>query len=121
MDTIEDVLTPARQRHRSHHREERPTSPLRESTNTKSEHTVSTHQTSLDQDSLGDTLQLRTSKGLTPHQILRVGAISPSSPRTPGKGVKRLQSAQRSPRRSPQSSRDSGRIPFKSRDFHEQY
>jgi hypothetical protein len=128
MDTIEDVLTPARQRqrnphhhhhHHHHHKEERAASPLQETTNTHTDLPASLGLNT-------DTFQLRTSRGLTPHQVLQHGALAPGSQRSPGKVVKRLQSAQRSPKHSPltaarQSPQQAARLPLKSRDFHEQY
>ena len=118
LETIEDVVTPQHPRRREGAR-----SPLQESTNTKQ---------SVAAAGLEDRLPLRTSKGLTPHQVVRYGSKVASSERSPGKAVKRLQHSPRSPhaagrqsphrRSSPQKSagdRDSLRL--ESCDFHGQY
>ena len=118
LETIEDALLPRRQKRRSHHREHSH-SPLRESTNTKLSSTPPPPD---------DHLQLRTSRGLTPHQVARYGAKAAGSERSPGKPVKRLQQSPRSPhsrhsphRRSPQKSRDRDSLRLESHHFHEQY
>ena len=66
--------------------------------------------------------KLRTSKGLTPHKVVRYGPKMVSSSRSPGKPVKRLQdgrSAQSS--RSPQRSLAARSVAFKMLNFHERY
>ncbi|KAK7477456.1 hypothetical protein BaRGS_00031280 [Batillaria attramentaria] len=87
LETIDDVVTPRSQKHCTLTSR----SPLQEATNTKP---VTAHRAA---DNEGKLHQLRTAKGLTPHQVLRYGPVTGGSKRSPGKQVKRLQSP-RSPR-----------------------
>lgn len=119
LETIEDVITPRSQKRRSQH-QEGSQSPLHESTNTKAPSTP--------QPRAHNRLQLRTSKGLTPHQVARYGCKAAGTQRSPGKPVKRLQQSPRSPHskhsphgRSPQKSRDQGSLHLESHHFHERY
>ncbi|XP_070181705.1 uncharacterized protein [Littorina saxatilis] len=114
MDTIEDAVTPRAKKR--HSQQDVGRSPLHESTNTKV--TISES---------AEKLQLRTAKGLTPHQVGRFGPKGSSSDRSPGKPVKRLQSprsphTRHSPRRqSPQNARERDAFRLESCHFHEQY
>ena len=116
METIEDVITPRRQKRHSQNADAS-RSPLQESTNVKP-------STSTVRD---DELLFRTSKGLTPHQVIRYGAKGANSNRSPGKPVKRLQSphsphSKHSPHRSsPQKTRGQESLRLESRHFHEHY
>ncbi|KAL8622847.1 hypothetical protein ACOMHN_026968 [Nucella lapillus] len=106
LETIEEVITPRRHKHPVAVPTDGSRSPLKEWTNTKT--VVS---------------QLRTTKGLTPHQVLRYGTKGAGTERSPGKPVKRLQSPARSPhsKHSPQKARESEAQRLESRHFHEQY
>ncbi|XP_076464464.1 uncharacterized protein LOC143296429 [Babylonia areolata] len=109
LETIKEVVTPHRQKCADAAQlTDASRSPLREFTNTKSGPSE-------------DSVQLRTSKGLTPHQVLKYGTKGSISNRSPCKPVKRLNSP-RSPHgsHSPQKSRERDQ-PFESHHFHENY